>query len=95
MRFMLPATLVAALGFTLLTACTGDPPPRAAAPTGRDVPAATWDDAELDIRRQERLLAVSVPAGVVILDLGGLNLDEHRQLLPAFVLAQQSLTVTS
>ena len=38
---------------------------------------------------------MSAPAGVVILDLGGLNLDEHRQMLPAFVLAKQSLTVTS
>jgi hypothetical protein len=206
MRFMLPATLVAALGSMLLAGCSDDDPGHAAATPSRAVPAATWsdpapaaraarlgksdtpcslpvtfdlakswkpaavpggvaaqggfalrcevdakpsghlgflrvwvssdedgdpgsaleaflagqpgmlgrqtrmveagslpaaettyltDNAELDVRRQERVLAVAAPKGVVILDLGGLSTDEHQRMLPAFVLAKQTLAATS
>jgi hypothetical protein len=53
------------------------------------------DNQELGARRQERLLAVGTGTGTVILSLGGLTLDEHRALLPAYVLARQTLAAAS
>jgi hypothetical protein len=44
-------------------------------------------------KKRERVLAVATPKGVVVLHLGGLDTDEHEQMLPAYVLAKQSLKV--
>ncbi len=38
---------------------------------------------------------MSTPKGVVVLALGGLDTGEHEQMLPAYQLAKQSLTVTA
>jgi hypothetical protein len=53
------------------------------------------DNADIGVHRQERLLAVTAPKGAVVLELGGLSADEHRAMLPAFVLAKESLTPAS
>jgi hypothetical protein len=52
------------------------------------------DNADLGAHRQERLLAVATAKGTVILAVGGVSLDEHRALLPAYVLARQTVTAT-
>ncbi|MGK5679041.1 lipoprotein [Actinoplanes sp. URMC 104] len=51
------------------------------------------EDPELDVRRHERLLAVATAQGVAILVIGGIDAETHRELLPAYELARQSLTV--
>lgn len=62
-----------------------------------DLPAAETtyltDNAELGVRRQERVLAVAAGSSTVLLVVGGLSPEEHRELLPAYVLARQTLTL--
>ncbi|PZH05432.1 hypothetical protein C1I97_18935, partial [Streptomyces sp. NTH33] len=45
----------------------------------------------LDESKQERALAVSTPEGPVVLHLGGLDTEEHQQMLPAYELARKTL----
>ncbi|MFB7867123.1 lipoprotein [Streptomyces sp. NPDC056069] len=47
----------------------------------------------LDEKKQERAFAVDTPKGPVIVHLGGLDTQEHQQMLPAYELAKQSLRV--
>jgi hypothetical protein len=44
-------------------------------------------------KKRERALAVPTPKGAVVLHLGGLDTEEHEQMLPAYVLAKQTLQV--
>jgi len=53
------------------------------------------DNPAVGSRKRERALAVSTPKGVVVLALGGLDTGVHEQMLPAYQLAKQSLTVTA
>ncbi|GGP75817.1 hypothetical protein GCM10010278_62620 [Streptomyces melanogenes] len=48
----------------------------------------------LDESKQEHALAVITPSGAVVLHLGGLDSDEHKEMLPAYELAKKSLRVT-
>ncbi|MEV4331513.1 lipoprotein [Streptomyces sp. NPDC049597] len=41
--------------------------------------------------KKERAFAVATPEGVVVVDLGGLDTQEHEQMLPAYELARKSL----
>ncbi|MCO1581798.1 lipoprotein [Crossiella sp. SN42] len=41
--------------------------------------------------RRQRALAVTLPKGAVVLQLGGLDTDEHKQMLPAYVLARSTM----
>lgn len=52
------------------------------------------DDKLVGERRPHRALAVPTPRGVVVLTLAGFDADEHNAMLPAYVLAKQSLTLT-
>ncbi|QNP64512.1 lipoprotein [Streptomyces genisteinicus] len=45
----------------------------------------------LDAPKRERAFAVTTADGVVIVDLGGLDTEEHEQMLPAYELARKSL----
>ncbi|MEV5973826.1 lipoprotein [Streptomyces sp. NPDC051921] len=45
----------------------------------------------LDEKKQERAFAVDTPKGPVIVHLGGLDSQEHKEMLPAYELAKQSL----
>ncbi|MFJ8073909.1 lipoprotein [Streptomyces sp. NPDC096176] len=45
----------------------------------------------LDEPKKERAFAVSTPKGVVIVDLGGFDSEEHEQMLPVYELARKSL----
>lgn len=45
----------------------------------------------LDESKPERAFAVSTPDGPVVVHLGGLDSDEHRQMLPAYELAKRTL----
>ncbi|MFG3346540.1 lipoprotein [Streptomyces sp. NPDC048018] len=47
----------------------------------------------LDEKKQERAFAVDTPKGPVIVHLGGLDTEEHQEMLPAYELAKQSLKV--
>ncbi|MFF3326614.1 lipoprotein [Streptomyces sp. NPDC002889] len=49
------------------------------------------DDA-LDAPKKERALAFTTPKGVVLLHLGGLDTQEHEQMLPAYELAKKSMS---
>ncbi|MER7518573.1 lipoprotein [Streptomyces sp. NPDC126499] len=42
----------------------------------------------------KRALAVATPKGVVIVHLGGLDSEEHKEMLPAYELARTSLKVS-
>ncbi|MEV4316248.1 lipoprotein [Actinocrispum sp. NPDC049592] len=44
--------------------------------------------------KRERALAVPTPRGPVVLHVGGLDTEEHEQMLPAYVLAKQTLKVS-
>lgn len=48
-------------------------------------------DEILDEPKKERAFAVATPRGVVIVDLGGLDSEEHEQMLPAYELARKTL----
>ncbi|MCT4355521.1 lipoprotein [Streptomyces sp. Je 1-79] len=41
--------------------------------------------------KEERAFAVAAPKGTVIVHLGGLDTEEHREMLPAYELARSSL----
>ncbi|MFE5937592.1 lipoprotein [Streptomyces sp. NPDC056470] len=41
--------------------------------------------------KEERAFAVAAPKGTVIVHLGGLDTEEHREMLPAYELARTSL----
>ncbi|MEU6983083.1 lipoprotein [Streptomyces sp. NPDC046324] len=41
--------------------------------------------------KEERAFAVATPKGTVIVHLGGLDTEEHREMLPAYELARTSL----
>lgn len=43
--------------------------------------------------KEERAFAVSTPKGTVIVHLGGLDSEEHREMLPAYELARDSVRV--
>ncbi|MFI1439765.1 lipoprotein [Streptomyces fructofermentans] len=45
----------------------------------------------VDEPKRERALAVATPKGVVVLHLGGLDTEEHDDMLPAYLLARKSL----
>ncbi|MGX6742763.1 lipoprotein [Streptomyces xantholiticus] len=45
----------------------------------------------LDEPRKERAFAVATPKGVVVVDLGGSDSEEHEQMLPAYELARKTL----
>ncbi|WP_335940110.1 lipoprotein [Streptomyces sp. PTD5-9] len=65
------------------------------ATTAGDLPAAeaayTVDDEPLDEPKKERAFAVSTPDGPVVIHLGGLDAQEHQEMLPAYELARKSL----
>ncbi|MFJ3813290.1 lipoprotein [Streptomyces sp. NPDC090056] len=44
-----------------------------------------------DEDKEERAFAVATPRGVVVVDLGGSDTEEHRAMLPAYELARTSL----
>ncbi|MFF8844798.1 lipoprotein [Streptomyces sp. NPDC015127] len=48
-------------------------------------------DEFLDEPKKERAFAVTTPKGVVVVDLGGLDTQEHEEMLPAYELARTSL----
>ncbi|GAA1523062.1 hypothetical protein GCM10009730_34110 [Streptomyces albidochromogenes] len=48
----------------------------------------------LDEPKKERALAVAAPGGAVVLHLGGLDTQEHEQMLPAYELARKSMAAT-
>ncbi|GAA2951140.1 lipoprotein [Kitasatospora cinereorecta] len=49
-------------------------------------------DAELlDEQKTERAFAVATPDGPVVVHLGGLDSEEHRQMLPTYELAKRTL----
>ncbi|WP_267244163.1 lipoprotein [Streptomyces sp. PR69] len=49
----------------------------------------------LDEPKKERALAVSAPGGLVVLHLGGLDTEEHEEMLPAYELAKRTLRATT
>ncbi|WP_432086754.1 lipoprotein [Streptomyces sp. bgisy095] len=51
----------------------------------------TVRSALFDEDKEERAFAVATPRGVVVVDLGGSDTEEHRAMLPAYELARTSL----
>ncbi|MFD9539749.1 lipoprotein [Streptomyces sp. NPDC060022] len=51
----------------------------------------TVDSELLDEPKTERAFAVATPDGPVVVHLGGLDSEEHRQMLPAYELAKKTL----
>ncbi|MFE9537907.1 lipoprotein [Streptomyces sp. NPDC006691] len=49
----------------------------------------------LDESKQEHALAVVTPRGTLVLHLGGLDTEEHREMLPAYELAKGSMRLAS
>jgi hypothetical protein len=49
------------------------------------------DNPKADVKKRERVLALITPHGSVVLVLGGLDTEEHEQMLPAYVLAKKSI----
>jgi hypothetical protein len=45
----------------------------------------------LDEPKKERAFAVATPKGVVVVDLGGLDSQEHEEMLPAYELARKTV----
>ncbi|GAA3075020.1 hypothetical protein GCM10017562_48790 [Streptomyces roseofulvus] len=54
----------------------------------------TFHNEVLGESKEERAFAVATPKGAVILHLGGLDTEEHREMLPAYELAKSSLTLS-
>ncbi|GAA1980647.1 lipoprotein [Amycolatopsis minnesotensis] len=52
------------------------------------------DNKALEMVSRARALAVSTASGVVVVALGGLDEDEHQQMLPAYLTAKQSLATS-
>jgi hypothetical protein len=48
----------------------------------------------LDEPKKERALAFTTPRGVVVLHLGGMDSEEHEEMLPAYELAKKSVRST-
>ncbi|MFF7204308.1 lipoprotein [Streptomyces sp. NPDC008141] len=48
-------------------------------------------DEFLDAPKKERALAFAAPRGLVVLHLGGMDSEEHEQMLPAYELAKKSV----
>lgn len=48
----------------------------------------------MDETKEESALAVTTADGPVVLHLGGMDTDEHREMLPAFELAKRTLRAT-
>ncbi|MFI9586561.1 lipoprotein [Streptomyces sp. NPDC052236] len=48
----------------------------------------------LDAPKNERAFAVTTGRGVVVVHLGGLDSEEHKQMLPAYELAKKSVRTT-
>lgn len=48
-------------------------------------------DEFLDEPKKERALAFTTPRGVVVLHLGGMDSEEHEEMLPAYELAKKSV----
>ncbi|MGW0826787.1 lipoprotein [Streptomyces sp. NPDC002845] len=46
----------------------------------------------LDEAKEESAFAVATPDGPVVVHLGGLDTEEHKQMLPAYELAKQTLS---
>jgi hypothetical protein len=46
----------------------------------------------LDEPKDERAFAVATPKGVVVVDLGGLDSEEHEEMLPAYELAKKTVS---
>jgi hypothetical protein len=53
------------------------------------------DNPEMDVKKRERALVVTTPHGAVLLHLGGLDTGEHEHMLPAYVLAKQTLKIAA
>ncbi|WP_432126135.1 lipoprotein [Streptomyces sp. bgisy082] len=51
----------------------------------------TVRSALFDEDKEERAFAVATPRGVVVVDLGGSDTEEHRAMLPAYELARTTL----
>jgi hypothetical protein len=51
------------------------------------------DNPTAEIKKRERALLVPTPDGAALLHLGGLDDDEHEQMLPAYVLAKQTMKI--
>jgi Uncharacterised lipoprotein len=51
------------------------------------------DNPVADIKKRERVLIVPTPTGAALLHLGGLDDEEHDQMLPAYVLAKQTMKI--
>lgn len=51
----------------------------------------TVDVELLDERKTERAFSVATPKGPVVVHLGGLDSEEHQQMLPAYELARKTL----
>ncbi|MEU3446581.1 lipoprotein [Streptomyces thermolilacinus] len=49
----------------------------------------------LDEQKQARALAVMTPRGPLVLELGGMDTEEHEAMLPAYELAKATLAVTA
>lgn len=47
-----------------------------------------------DDPKQERAFAVATPQGLVVVDLGGFDSQEHEQMLPAYELAKRTLRIS-
>lgn len=67
----------------------------------REVTAGTFAATEVSYTTYSKLmeesrpktaLAVTTPQGAVVLDLGGLDEDEHKKMLPAYELAKKTLS---
>ncbi|MGK5732510.1 lipoprotein [Streptomyces sp. URMC 124] len=55
----------------------------------------TQKSALTDEPREQRALAVKTPKGVTLVHLGGLDSQEHKEMLPAYELAKKTMTLTS
>ncbi|MFI6645688.1 lipoprotein [Streptomyces sp. NPDC050504] len=69
----------------------------------REVKAGTFAATEVSYTTYSKLmeesrpktaLAVTTPQGAVVLDLGGLDEEEHKEMLPAYELAKKTLSAT-
>ncbi|MEU0678092.1 lipoprotein [Streptomyces sp. NPDC006172] len=62
--------------------------------TGAEVEFSTYSEI-MEESKKERALAVTTPDGPVVLHLGGLDTEEHEEMLPAFELAKRTLKQTA
>ncbi|MEV4349546.1 lipoprotein [Actinoplanes sp. NPDC049596] len=57
-----------------------------------DLPAVETTYLDTENERPERVLAVAAGDGIVILTLAGVDTGEHKAMLPAYVLARQTIS---